>query len=760
MPADRETRRAVLLAALTAGTLIAFQMGAKATRDALFLSHYDVTALPAMVIASAAVSLALAFPAARWLTAVGPGRLVPATFLASAVLLLAEWQLLDAFRRPVAVAVYLHYGALGALLISGFWSLVNERFDPRTAKRQLGRIAAAGTVGGLLGGALAERVAVYSSIETMLPILATLHVGCGALAWTLRRRDGRPGRAAREADAPEESGMKILAGSPYLHTVVALVFVTTMAEGLLDWVFKARATETYAGEDLLRLFAIFYTGVALITVAVQAVASRRALQRFGLARTVASLPGMVAVGSLGAIAVPGLVGAAGARGAESVVRHGLYRPAYELLFTAIPPGRKRPIKALVDVGVVRLGDIGGGALVQLTLLIVAVGAASILLAAAAVLSLGGIALAIQLHRGYVRSLERSLMARADQVPAAEADRAVERTTMLQSTTILHLTASGLSLPDDEADDVEPRDRVPEPGAPADATAAAARPSLEVAPVVDKTLSRIAELRSRDVERVQRALAAGPLRPELVPHVIHLLAWEPVMGDAMRALRDIAERITGQLVDHLLDPDEEFTIRRRIPLVLATVATPRAFNGLFHGLDDRRFEVRYRCGQALVRLRERNPDLAVDRERVILAILREVDVDRGVWESHRLLDAGDLEDEGWSPVAGAALRERANRSLEHVFTLLALILPREPLAVAFRALHTRDTELRGTALEYLETALPGPVREQLWPFLEEQPGRPRSPRDTDEVLRDLMRSSQSIERRTDRTDRRDGTDGDG
>ena len=65
-----------------------------------------------------------------------------------------------------------------------------------------------------------------------------------------------------------------------------------------------------------------------------------------------------------------------------------------------------------------------------------------------------------------------------------------------------------------------------------------------------------------------------------------------------------------------------------------------------------------------------------------------------------------------------LRKRANRSLEHVFTILSLALPEEPLRVAFRGLHTDDKTLRGTALEYLESILPKPIRQSLWPFLED------------------------------------------
>jgi hypothetical protein len=42
-----ETGRLVLTAIVSAGAMIAFQVAGKATRDALFLSNFPVTALPA-----------------------------------------------------------------------------------------------------------------------------------------------------------------------------------------------------------------------------------------------------------------------------------------------------------------------------------------------------------------------------------------------------------------------------------------------------------------------------------------------------------------------------------------------------------------------------------------------------------------------------------------------------------------------------------------------------------------------------------------
>ena len=89
-----------------------------------------------------------------------------------------------------------------------------------------------------------------------------------------------------------------------------------------------------------------------------------------------------------------------------------------------------------------------------------------------------------------------------------------------------------------------------------------------------------------------------------------------------------------------------------------------------------------------------------------------------------------------------MRTRAGESLAHVFTLLSLVLPREPLQVAFRSLHADDPYLEGTALEYLEGVLPPAIRQRLWPFLEHRSAK-RSARPSDEVMADLLRSNHSI-----------------
>ena len=711
MIATQRDRAVINTAMVAAGAMIAFQVAGRATRDALFLSTFPVTSLPRMVATAAAVSLATMLVASRAMGRWGPRRLLPAMFIVSTLLLLAEFGLLKVAPRAAAVAVYLHFNALGALLVSGFWSLMNERLDPRTAKRAISRIGATATIGGVVGGLVAVRASGTLSVAAMLPILALVHAACTLLVL----RIGGDGTAygTVPATASSEGPLRTLAASPYLRTLVAVVFVATISEGLLDYVLKSSAKDAFGqGPQLLRFFAVFYASVNLLGAALQGAAGGRVLERLGLARTVGILPWTVAVGGAGAIVFPGLSTAIVAKGSEAVVRNSLYRSGYELLFTPLPPAEKRGVKALLDVGAVRVGDMLAAGLIQGVLLLPLVQAPALMLLLAVLAAAAGIVLSLRIHGGYVATLERNLLTRAVQLDIGDVEDSTTRLTLERTIAGLPAVAAAAAAPEDR----------PFTAAPA-----------------DPELARLLALRSREAARVRQALRAGPLEAEHVPQAIALLAWDDVARAAVDALGDAATHHAGQLVDALLDPETDFAVRRRVPLALARARSQRVADGLLEGLLDQRFEVRYRCGRALARLHAEAPTLVVAPERVFAAVLREAEVDRRVWESHQLLEQEDDD-----PLdLGSALRERASRSLEHVFTVLSLVLPRRPLQIAFRGLHTVDPHLRGTSLEYLETALPPPVRERLWPFLDDSPARVRSQRTRDQIVSDLISAGDSI-----------------
>ena len=730
-------------AMVCSGVVTAQFIAGKATRDAVFLANYDVTSLPTMVIVTAIVSILFAVGSSRALSRIAPGVFIPLAFAVSAALLLGEWALAGVAPRLTAGAVYLQISGIGPMLGSGFWLIVSERFDPRTAKQQFGPIAGAGTLGGLLGGLLSERMAARFDVVSMLPLLAVLGLVC---AWLVRglAAPERRGDAQFPVDlAPDltaaspRSGLRLLRDTRYLWSLAALVLLGTSGAALIDYVFKASAVARIGhGDSLLRFFAIYYASISLLTFLVQISLSRVALQKLGLAAS-AGTPAMALLGgSLGALAVPGLTSALIARSGESVFRGSLFRAGYEIFYTPIPRREKRVAKSLIDVGFDRLGDAVGGGLLRLALLLAPATQISTILLLAAGCATAALVVASRLHRGYIETLERSLLNRAVELDLADVQDLTTRTLMLQTLTEYRprkgLSTTPAAAPSGIAAAI-PEAAEPEQSAPATVS------SIDL----DPDLVQIRALRSRDREAVLRTLRSSDgLPPSTIPDVVLLLAWDAIALDAADALRRVSEEHIGQLIDALIDPNQDFAVRRRLARVFSVCVSQRAVDGLILGLEDERFEVRFQCARSLVSIVEKNPSVHIDREQIFNVVRRETAVGRPVWESHRLLKV--LDDREEHVFVDDFVKDRANRSLAHVFTLLSLTLPAEPLRIAFRGLHTDDAALRGTALEYLEGVLPLTIREHLWPYLED--GRPtasRQARPRDEILAELVRSHHSI-----------------
>src|SRR3954470_15730150 len=210
------TTRSTLTAMACAAAVTAQFVGAKATRDALFLTSLDFTALPAMLVATSVCSILLVAAHSRWSVSIAPAKAVPVAFVASGLLFICEWLVRAPAPSSTAVFVYLHVSGAGPLLASGFWLIATERFDPRTAKCRFGQISGAGTLGGLLGALLSARVAVWG-VPAMLLVLAALQF---LSAWLVRRLAVRlePAPTGSVVDGPAaRSGLRVVAQSPHLR---------------------------------------------------------------------------------------------------------------------------------------------------------------------------------------------------------------------------------------------------------------------------------------------------------------------------------------------------------------------------------------------------------------------------------------------------------------------------------------------------------------------------------------------------------------
>jgi AAA family ATP:ADP antiporter len=703
------TRQAVMAAVL----MMAWQVSAKAARDSLFLSAFPADALPAIVGASAICSIFMALLSSRLMLRWGPSRLIPSGYLLGGLIHLCEWMLLPRFPRAISAILYVHVIALGSVLLSGFWALISDRFDPREARKRFGQIAAFGTLGALIGGLLSERVASLSSPLQLLLLLAILQIaGAAALL-----RLGAERVKARRHEVP--SIPEVISGAPYLMQLAMFVLLISMSAATLDYLFKSQAVGHFGrGPSLSRFFALFYAVVSVLTFLVQAGLTRRWLNRFGPGHTVAALPISVAGVSVLSLMFPGAVALTISRGVEQLFRGSLFRSGYELFFTPMPDAEKRSAKSVIDIGADRLGDGLAAAAIQLFLVLPAATSRTALLVLTAILSGLGAWISFRLDRAYVKVLEKGLEQNTVTITPEQAEDALTKTVVLRTQSTM----------------MRPAAQAGAPPVPAQSQ------SLSQTQAVDDPIVLLTvELRSGNPARVRAVLRRKELLPlPIVGQVIMLLGRDELARDVHEALLAMVDRVSGQLGDALADSTIDLNIRRRIPRILAAGKSPLAHAALVRQLHDERFEIRQRCAKALEKICETNRNVKVDSELVLDAVGRELRGGQRVFDHRRAHAIA-----GSQPLtADRVVADRASQTMSHIATLLGLIFPAQSVRLAFRALEVKDSKLRGVALEYLESILPKNLAEQFMACFEAGGTRP-SATSKDQALANLLESSPSL-----------------
>ena len=682
----RATRVAMWTAALTIGHHVA----AKSLREGLFLATFSVADLPKAMLAAALAAIPSALFVARWMARFGPARLAPVMFVASSFTALLEWWYLPSAPRAVAIVVYVHVSIGGALLMSAFWSSVSERFDPHTLKNLVGRVGASGMLGGLIGGVVMERIAHWLDARSTLLLVAVLALAAAASSAQLGASgSGAPGVTLPPAGKARFTG--------YLWALGLLVAASAAASTFGDFALKQAAASRFTSvEGLVRFFALFYTGTALLGFVIQALLSRRLLDTIGVGGTLAVPPAAgVALGALSLLA-PSLPIVASLRGADLALGPSLFRSAFEPLFAPVPAALKRRSKALIDV----VFDKGGDALSSSMILGLSYGGPA--LAQRAPLLLASLASALSLflslraRQGYVAALEASLRAGTLNLDAAEND----------ATTRLALSGTAVGINRDKLVQQIALHRQ------AKGEAGAQSLTVDSLSVSDEALvSDVQTLLSGDVQAIHVVLSRPEPDPRLAAFVVPHLGRDVHAKSAVRALRGMGPAVAGALSDAMLSRSASLAVRRRIPYVLRSQRGEGVANALTRALSADVIEVRYRAALALHEVAGDEPALLPDKSQVYALALAEL---------------------GHGPPNRA--------SVDHVFALLALCITGGVLELARQGVLSEEPKLRGTALEYLASLLPESVRTPLIAALAKlSPVRRAAPRDSAELVDELKRS---------------------
>lgn len=265
----------------------------------------------------------------------------------------------------VGRAFFIWTAVFNLFVVSVFWAFMVDVFTSAQGKRLFGVLAAAATVGGILGSSVTAATVQTVGVPALIFFaILLLEVGVFAARQVARlapaMRSETPAAAAGH-EAP--IGGSVVAGltnalkSPYLLSICVYMLLYTILStflyfqqaAIVDRTFADRAARTvfFARIDLL---------VNALTLGGQLFLTGQALRHAGVALTLTFVPAVTAVGCL-------LLGlwptAAIVIGFTVLRRAGNYafaRPTRELLFTVVSREDKYKTKNLIDTVVYRLGD--------------------------------------------------------------------------------------------------------------------------------------------------------------------------------------------------------------------------------------------------------------------------------------------------------------------------------------------------------------------------------------------------------------------
>lgn len=219
-------------------------------------------------------------------------------------------------------------------------------------------------------------------------------------------------------------------------------------------------------------------------------------------------------------------------------------------------------------------------------------------------------------------------------------------------------------------------------------------------------------------RVQQAAiaAAGEmLSPELIPALVYKLGERETASAAGRALARYGESVLDLLGKVLANAHEELAIRRQVPRILSSMGSPKALDVLltFLGVPDP--SLRREVARAVVRIKDRLPNVNVDASPVEDIITQEV---RDAFELMGAL--ADMDGGDGISLMRDSLRERLDAARERMFRLLAIVYPSKTVDLVYRNLTSPQQNVRANAVEVLDNMLSKRLKKVVIPLVEDQP----------------------------------------
>ena len=342
----------------------------------------------------------------RWTVPVTQGGLV-------ALLLLFWFLFTQVGGEWISVGFYFLGLIFGLLTISQFWTIANDVYDARQAKRLFGLIGGGASLGGAMGAGLTTLLVEELGQNTMLVVSAAILAVCMAIVITVIKREQQAGTTDASKTGEEESvggaqALKMLRESKHLQLISLVIGFSAVGAAIIDQQLNMAAAESKGSGDAIAAFlAQIIVYLSLVGFFIQVFLTSRIHRLLGIGFALLILP--MSLGGSGLLMLlNGALWTAGlARVLDASLRYTVDKTSREILFLPLPPDLKYRAKPFIDVTIDRLSK-GIGALIILVLIKVAGFSWQQLSYASLTMTVLWIVFAMQARKGYLAAFRQSI----------------------------------------------------------------------------------------------------------------------------------------------------------------------------------------------------------------------------------------------------------------------------------------------------------------------------------------------------------------
>jgi len=370
----REEWRKVILMFLYFALTIATLYILKPVRNSIFLAAHGAASLRYAYVGEGLFLILITFAyvgLSKLLTQRNVLFTVTTAFFLSNII--AFWWLFRAGHVEwLAYFFYIWVAAYSITIVTQFWTLANDVFNPQEAKRLFGFIISGGSLGGVLGGLATRYMAERVGTENLLLVGAGLLALCMVLIHMIgisepsahEEEKTAQKRVSQNARLRDKSTWKLFIGSRYFLLIAAIISFSKVSSALIDNQFNSvvehAIVETNARTAFFGGFLAVLNGVSFL---IQLVVASRILRSLGVGISLLLLPVGLCFGAAATAFIPVLGIAAATKLYDGSFNYSINQMGKEILYLPIPRRTRYRIKPLIDMLVYRSSKSLAGLLI-------------------------------------------------------------------------------------------------------------------------------------------------------------------------------------------------------------------------------------------------------------------------------------------------------------------------------------------------------------------------------------------------------------